>query len=99
MRSNESYGAKLIGIERKAQLEVHGITLKIDKDRNAAEQLRFAAIGLIGEDRFEDCPIGWDKTWWRKTCEKSYRERLVIAGALIAAEIDRTIDEEENEGG
>lgn len=34
-------------------------------------------------------PYGWDKEIWLKMVNKPYKERLIIAGALIAAEIDR----------
>lgn len=34
-------------------------------------------------------PTGWDKSIWAKMCSKSYKERLIMAGALIAAELDR----------
>ncbi len=34
-------------------------------------------------------PKEWDKTITEKMLNKNYKQRLVIAGALIAAEIDR----------
>ena len=34
-------------------------------------------------------PSDWDDTISLKMCSKSYKERLIIAGALIAAELDR----------
>jgi len=34
-------------------------------------------------------PKGWDHKIWEKMCHKNYKKRLIIAGALIAAEIDR----------
>ena len=34
-------------------------------------------------------PEGWSFELFKKMCNKPYKERLVIAGALIAAEIDR----------
>jgi hypothetical protein len=34
-------------------------------------------------------PDGWNKWIWYKMFDKPYKDRLVIAGALIAAEIDR----------
>ena len=33
--------------------------------------------------------MNWDEDLWQKMCNKSYKDRLIIAGALIAAEIDR----------
>jgi len=40
----------------------------------------------IAEDH---CPQGWDESYFAKLLDKPYKERLVIAGALIAVEIDR----------
>lgn len=34
-------------------------------------------------------PVNWDKKIFGKMIGKSYKERLIISGALIAAEIDR----------
>lgn len=38
-------------------------------------------------------PHRWDKNIWVKMMKKPYKERLIIAGALIAAEIDRIQNE------
>lgn len=42
-------------------------------------------------------PYDWDMVIWLKMCAKPYKERLIIAGALIAAEIDR-LQKIENNG-
>lgn len=42
-------------------------------------------------------PIGWAESVWLKMCAKPYKERLVIAAALIAAEIERLEAEEAQE--
>lgn len=34
-------------------------------------------------------PDGWNEQIWNKMFDRPYKNRLVIAGALIAAEIDR----------
>ena len=34
-------------------------------------------------------PNGWDQEIWEKMIRKPHQERLIIAGALIAAELDR----------
>ena len=34
-------------------------------------------------------PYGWNKEIWLKMLNKPYKDRLIIAGALIAAELDR----------
>jgi hypothetical protein len=45
-------------------------------------------------------PLNWEKTWWQRMCDKPFSERLIIAGALIAAEIDRLqATEGKQEGG
>jgi len=71
---------------------------EIDGDKFHMPQLIHAASQLISLD---DSPIrenylsgiftphGWDEGIWLKMIAKPYKDRLVIAGALIAAEIDR----------
>lgn len=92
-------GIELIAAERKEQVEKHKRTIKQDKELNKDFQLSKAAGILIenmdvlwGYDRSMITwftPKGWDHNIWNKMCHKSYKERLIIAGALIAAEIDR----------
>ena len=38
---------------------------------------------------FMPCPKNWDRDWWRRLQLKSKEEKLAIAGAFIACEIDR----------
>lgn len=86
-------GIELIAQERQEQIDKHGRTLSQDKEYNKDSQLQDAARGLIEEPRrarYRNIPpIGWDLSIWQKMWDKSYKERLIIAGALIAAEIDR----------
>jgi hypothetical protein len=97
-------GIELIAIERQEQVEKHGRTIESDTALNQHGQLSFAAVSLVSEydaegntntkkayeDHFKTWrPMGWDKIIWAKMIGKSYKERLIIAGALIAAEIDR----------
>ena len=56
---------------------------------NTEEQLRIGALRLIHEKGNPDTPYGWDKKIWQHMTNKPLKERLIIAGALIAAEIDR----------
>lgn len=84
-------GIEMIAQERKEQIEKHGRTVESDVNNNPDGVLRLAARELITfirgtEDRVPD---GWDKDIWEKMAKKNVIERLVIAGALIAAEIDR----------
>lgn len=97
-------GIELIADERQEQLNKHGRGLATDVKDNNKGQLAFAATTLSsqyngGGDKLPEkhriahterwIPIGWDETIWKKMVNKPYKERLIIAGALIAAEIDR----------
>jgi hypothetical protein len=85
--------------ERSEQLTKHGHSIERDVKENADEQLRQGAIELLSKDDWINnsgkkcyhtamlCDL--DTQLWIKMMNKSYRERLIIAGALIAAEIDR----------
>ncbi len=39
--------------------------------------------------RVSRCPPEWDLEKWALDCNKSYKDRLIQAGALIAAKLDR----------
>jgi hypothetical protein len=91
-------GIELIAKERQEQIEKHRRTVVKDVQLNTHFQLSEAASVLCCEswgcaeleDIIEDhCPSGWDDILWAKMMNKSYEERLILAGALIAAEIDR----------
>lgn len=61
---------------------------------NTSEQLSSAAAMLLSVDYEEGIdsasyPDGWDHDVCIKIISKSYKNRLIIAGALLAAEIDR----------
>lgn len=87
-------GIELIAKERKEQQEKHGISVKNDAQFNSILQFNgipaipIAVIGII-DDSFQHAPAHWDKAFLDKIKKKPYKERLIIAGALIAAEIDR----------
>ncbi len=87
-------GIELIADERLEQMEKHGRTIEQDVALNGFSQLSEAASKLSFKDiddihGIEDPPKGWDFDIWNKMINKPYKERLIIAGALIAAEIDR----------
>lgn len=88
-------GINLIEEERKEQLYKHEISIDADMLNNKDYQLSKAATVLATYDPSEwdspeDCqPEGWDRFLWERAYHKPYKERLIIAGALIAAEIDR----------
>jgi len=89
---------ELITQERAEQLKKHGFTIQYDIKFNSKRKLAYAARSLIlyfdlnnfSEDKILLLkPYHWDDYVWIKMCRKSYEERLIIAGALIAAEYDR----------
>lgn len=88
-------GIELIAKERNEQILKHGKTIVQDVTINRGCQLADAATvlasPLIGtpRKRLSLMPSDWNDMLSLKMCSKSYKERLIIAGALIAAEIDR----------
>ena len=87
-------GIDLIAEERREQIEKHGYDEKHDSrynDPNAhhiGSDLRMAAMhALWPEGQFY--PPTWGSLFSENLVRKTYKERLIIAGALIAAEIDR----------
>lgn len=96
-------GIELIVKEREEQLNKHGRTVEEDVKFNSNEQLREAALMLIldkncfvAEDKFY-VPNGWDEQITTKMLNKPIKDRLVIAAALLAAEIDRLNYIEQND--
>lgn len=79
-------GLELIAEERQEQIKKHGRSIEEDVKYNANQELRYGAIFLLTNRGY---PKSWDKKWKEKFLKKSYLEQLVIAGALLAAEIDR----------
>jgi hypothetical protein len=86
-------GIELIAKERQEQLEKHGISVKNDAQFNSMMEdnglpaLTLGAVGLF--DNSISTPVHWDARIIEKMRCKPYKERLIIAGALLAAEIDR----------
>lgn len=93
-------GIELIDAERQRQIYKHGFTAS----HHAAHpewyenyQLQDAAATLLEHELeevvhlTERVPDGWDKEWFFDLNRRSHKERLIIAGALIAAELDRII--------
>lgn len=81
-------GIDLINEERKEQIDKHGFTSAHDKKSNSNGQLAEAAVFAITKDPYH-FPENWDESWYNKLSNKKGIEALKIAGALIAAEIDR----------
>lgn len=88
-------GIELIAKERLEQIEKHGRTVEADKKYTKNQLLNAAIVianhkmNLNPEEIDELCPVGWNLKIWRKMMAKDYKSRLVISGALLAAEIDR----------
>lgn len=69
----------------------NGESYNIPQLGNAATQLIYPDTDVYRQHFHQDIfmPHGWNKEIWLKMMNKPYKERLIIAGALIAAEIDR----------
>ena len=86
-------GANLIKKERDEQCMKHGYTIEDDVEMNKNYQLADAARRIILEpidtrDNYIP-PYEWHIEGWQHILSKPYKDRLIIAGAFIAAEIDR----------
>lgn len=81
-------GIELILNERLQHFSKHNRSVERDVQENKNCQLAEAAEALIEGD-ITWMPDSWDEAICERMIGKSYQERLVIAGALIAAEIDR----------
>ncbi len=80
-------GVELIAKERQEQLEKHGWSPEHDLIHKDG-QLKFAALYALGKKADLKKYVGWD--WFMdKIDSKTEVEKLIRAGALIAAAIDR----------
>lgn len=82
-------GIELIAKERQEQIEKHGRTLESDVIINGHGEMKQAARYLLGHRTNSEYPRNWSSEWQFKFDSKTPLEKLVTAGALIAAEIDR----------
>lgn len=80
-------GIELIAQERQEQLEKHGFAIESDKQYENGELLCAAFYAVTCDPQYSQ--VGWEL--FEEKIEEKYHEidRLSIAGALIAAEIDR----------
>lgn len=83
-------GQELIRIERVEQMVKHN--KKNDSQENPYGQLKDAAVYLLTGDPFF-YPGNWSQEWKEKFDKKNEIQKLIVAGALIAAEIDRLSEE------
>lgn len=87
-------GIELIEDERNSHFSEHGYTLEHDAELSSNKQLSYAALMLLNVDYQEgidskEFPEGWHEQACERMISKSYKDRLIIAGFLIAAELDR----------
>lgn len=80
--------------ERKEHIFKHHRTIEHDVEQNTDRQLTHSALMLLAADYEEGIdsasyPEGWDHDKCNHMLAKPYRARLVIAAALLLAEIDR----------
>jgi len=80
-------GIEEIAKERKEQIQKHGFSIDHDVNYYTEGQLVDAAVGLLTDN--SNAPDNWNVAQYNKMIGKSGIEKLIIAGALIAAEIDR----------
>lgn len=81
-------GIELIAQERKEQIEKHNWSLVHDYRFNNDGELIKAALAILDHDH-NDWPKKWEVPVFIHINDKPWSDRLVIAAALIAAEIDR----------
>jgi len=81
-------GIHLIAVERQEQIKKHGHSIKEDAEQNNKGQLINGALSLL-TSRNDLMPKSWTPEAVKKIQKKSEIEKLIIAGAFIAAEIDR----------
>jgi hypothetical protein len=84
-------GVELIAKERREQIEKHGRLVIKDVSTNSNGELLTAAIKMTGKIGGIPWPEHWKKDICEKMDKKSPEEKLIIAGAFIAAELDRLI--------
>lgn len=84
---NRLTGVELIAQERTVQIEKHGYTLEHDQEHDQG-QLINAAESILSENAMH-YPHDWDVKKLYRILLKDRVDQLAIAGALIAAEIDR----------
>lgn len=85
-------GTEMIAAERQRQIESEGWTPAHD-DEHSKEELSIAAMFYVVPDycykyATKYIPWPWHRDWLKRGKHSRIRQ-LVIAGALIAAEIDR----------
>lgn len=98
--SDDMNGVDLIDLERKRQIYVEGFSLGRDSIYNNNGELAEAASAYAYPIFSQECeniplqfPNNWEHKWWKPSPDDRIKE-LTKAGALIAAEIDRLLNKE-----
>lgn len=86
---------ELIAQERNDQLTKHHFTVKQDVISHHENELIQAALYAINQDVFA-APADWHYSFKDRMKKKDRVKQLVTASALIAAEIDRILYQDEN---
>lgn len=86
--NNRTTGAELIARERQEQIVKHGFDETKDQHYYANGELLDAANFCLGTSAF---PSNWNEMYADKIMKKNKIDKLKVAGALIAAEMDRLI--------
>lgn len=81
-------GAELIARERQEQIHKHGFSAEQDTHYYGKGELIDAANFCLGTSTF---PSNWNPEYADKISNKNKVDRYKVAGALLAAEIDRLI--------
>ncbi len=92
-------GLALIVDERNRQLN-KGRSIEADKENNTDSQLVAAASALLHTNEdvdeinalvelYQPMLYNWDMIFFTDMMLRPYKERIIIAGALCAAELDR----------
>lgn len=93
-------GLGLVANERyEKQILKHGFTGEhhaLHPEWYDKNQLIEASIKLSYTVANDEAPENWDKEWFLNLCGRPHKERLIIAAALICAEMDRIIWLENN---
>lgn len=87
-------GIELLSEERQKQIDKHGFTGAHHathpgwyNQNQLIEAARYLSTPHVSHNTWY--PANWDAHWFYDLCKRSHKERLVIAGALVAAELDR----------
>lgn len=92
-----SYGNDLIGYFRAEQIQKHGYTPEYDTQYQP-DTLLYAAVAVLSKAWQIYWPSSMDISALHKIYEKPHIERIAVAGAFLAAELDAIKYRDENPG-